>query len=400
MIRIGKSYIERRGSVSRLCADVTIGDRRNTLWFAVDKAQEQYLAVGRADPFVMAFLAAAMRGGHEIVCDDPMSARLHYQLESALIPALAFAVDRYQPVPITAPLTAEPYPSAGGVGAAFSSGVDSLYTIMTHGGDCEFPVTHIVVYNSSHYDQFGEKRERMFRAGCRQAIGFAREQGLEAVIVDTNFNVVLGTEPRLSVVTFRSVACTLALQGLFSQYLLSSTFDEGTVSLRCNKLDEHYDCEEHDRLTLASSGTESLTFYLSGGEVKRWQKMQKLADWEPSYRWLHPCWLIAADGRNCGHCSKCICDLVALYALGPDTIDKYAGVYDIPDFLRHLPQRIAYVMASIGSKQNRDFSIRASDTFRLLQDSGAYIPPAAYVYARQFRRAMDRGDWEKRESEP
>ncbi len=383
MIHIGKSYIQRVDGQSRLCADITIGNHRNTLWFSVDNSQEQYLCLGRADAFVMAFLAAAMRGDHELVCEDPMSERLHYQLNCDLIPALSSAIDRYHPIHITAPLTAEPYPNAGAVGTAFSGGVDSLYTIMTHGADCGYPISHIVVYNSSHFDQFGDKRQKMFLANCRQVVRFAGTYGLQAVIVDTNFYNVLGIESRSSVFTFRNVACTLALQGLLSCYLLSSAFSLSTFSLNCDRLDEQHTCARYDWLIVISSFTESLSFYLSGGEIKRWQKIQKLADWQPSWQWLHPCWFNAADKTNCGCCGKCICDLVTLYALGTDTLNRYSKVFNIPDFLHHLPERVAYVILNANS------NIRAKEAYHLLKNSGVFIPPAAYVYERQFRRAME-----------
>ena len=75
MLTIGKSYIVRVDGMSRLCADLTIGNRRTTLWFGVDSAHEDWLALGRADAFVMALLPTAMRDGHEIVCGDHIKYR-------------------------------------------------------------------------------------------------------------------------------------------------------------------------------------------------------------------------------------------------------------------------------------------------------------------------------------
>lgn len=40
MLHIGKSYIAQADGTSRLCADITIKDRRTTLWFGVDSDQE------------------------------------------------------------------------------------------------------------------------------------------------------------------------------------------------------------------------------------------------------------------------------------------------------------------------------------------------------------------------
>ena len=179
MLKIGKTYLERTGGSTRLCADLTVGDRQTTLWFGVDGAQEEYLALSRADPFVMALLPGAMRGGHEIVCEDPMSERLHAQLANGLIPTLSFAGELYHPIKITAPLTAEQVPNQGAVGTGFSGGADCLYTIMSHGGDSEFPLTHIAVFNNGHIWE-----KDTFQSLCRHARRFAEEQELGLTVVD------------------------------------------------------------------------------------------------------------------------------------------------------------------------------------------------------------------------
>ena len=150
MLRIGKTYLKRLDGSTRLCADISANGRGITLWFSVDSSQEEWLALGRADAFVMALLPGAMRGGHEIVCEDHMSERLHSQLVNGLIPTLAFAGELYHPIQITAPLTAEKLENHGAVGTGFSGGADCLYTIMSHGKDSEFPLTHIAVFNNGH----------------------------------------------------------------------------------------------------------------------------------------------------------------------------------------------------------------------------------------------------------
>lgn len=90
MLCIGKGYLTHADGKTYLCADVKIGQHKTSVWFSVESPQEEYLCLGRADPFVMALLPAATRGGHEIICEDVMSARLHYQLCSCLIPSLPF----------------------------------------------------------------------------------------------------------------------------------------------------------------------------------------------------------------------------------------------------------------------------------------------------------------------
>ena len=366
MLIIGKSYLERTGGSTRLCADLTVGARRTTLWFAVDSAREEWLALGRADPFVMALLPGAMRGGHEIVCEDPMSERLHHQLVNALIPALASAGELYHPIKITAPLTAEKLTNRSAVGTGFSGGADCLYTIMSHGGDSEFPLTHIAVFNNGHLDKNG------FQILCRHARRFAEEQGLVLAVVDSNIDDTLG-ERFVDVYSFRNYACALALGRLFSVYLLSSGHD--AVHFRLDLRNTAF----FDLLTARCVSTESLAFYQAGEEVTRVEKLTALSDWEPSWHWLHPCFQRSIGQVNCGRCKKCVRDMTTLYALG--RLERYRDVYDIEDYLQHLSQRLG-ILFSLSDRHLYDEAIQ------LLKERKIPIPWKAFVYERQFRLAM------------
>ena len=278
MLEIGKSYIVKTDGKSRLCADIGIDGHKQTLWFGVDSSQEDCLVTGRADPFVMAMLPTAMRGGHEVICEDAVSERLHYQLCEYLIPALSLAGDMYRKIHITAPLTAEPYPNRGGIGTSFSNDADSLYTVSRHGSGSECPLTHIAVFHTGAFKD-SECREEFFGI-CQAAAQFADEYGLETVFVDTNLYETL-TEGFAEAASFRGMACVLALQGLFSVYLWP-TADAGKFAM-----DVHA-CASFDLLTTDCAATESLTIYPDGAEAKDTEKLAALAAWEPSRRWLRP----------------------------------------------------------------------------------------------------------------
>lgn len=371
MIQIGKSRIVRVAGMSRLSADVTLNDHIATLWFAVPVQQEEYLCSGRADAFVMALLPAAMRGGYEIICSDPMSECLHHQLQDYLIPALTAVGKWYGSVHIAAPLTNTAYPNFGAVGTGFSGGVDSLYTVYRHRADSEYPLTHLAVFNSGVFE--GEDYRECFATACRAGAEFAQEQGLKVIFLDTNFNEVL-PERFLDVYSFRNLACALALQGLFSVYLLSSGHDIANF-----RFDLH-NTASYDPLTVSCASTEGLTFYLSGMEVKRWQKLDTLSEWEPSWKWLHPCIYGGAGGQNCGHCKKCARDATTLYALGK--LDRYAAVFDTGAYRRQIAARMGFVLANRGNHLY-------DETLALIAERRVSIPPTAYVYEEQFRRALD-----------
>lgn len=371
MLEIGQLYITRVGQQSRLCADITMNGKGTTLWFGVDVGQESYLCTERSDAFVMVLLPAAMRKGETICCQTPVSERLHYQLKQFLIPSLVSAGDLYHTAVIKAPLTAEPVSCSNAVGTGFSSGADSLYSIMTHGADSLYPLTHLAVFNVGAFE--GAAFREGFRNFCKKAQNFAEELNLQTVFVDSNVQEVL-PERFLDVYSFRNLAAALALQKLFSVYLLSSGHEVGKF---------HFDLHNSatfDFLTIHCANTESLTFYFSGGQVRRVDKLEALAQWPPAYRYLHPCFQASQSGKNCGHCKKCARDQTTLYALG--VLERFSQVYDVPAYYRAMPQRIGFVLAN---RENHLYG----EVAELLEKRQIVIPPAARVCEAQFRRALE-----------
>lgn len=369
MLKISKSYIVREDGVSCLCADLTIENRKTTMWFGVPRAHEDWLAIGRADPFLMAMLPGAMRGAHEILCEDPMSERLHYQLRTELIPALSFAGDLYHNIKIFSPLTPNGISNQGAVGTGYSGGVDSLYTIYCRNENSELPITHLAVFNTGSRRRKSSTLQKIFR----RAQEAAAELNLTAIYVDTNFKDIL-RDSRRSSYTYRNLACILAMQGLFKSYLLSSGPNASKMSLDLDF------CDHYDILTVNCASTESLALYLFGVERTRREKLTALSDWEPSRRWLNACTRNEGELINCSRCKKCIHDMTMLYALGK--LDQYRAIFDLEDYYKNLPARIGYVLA------NSDYSESCSQTAALLRERNASIPSSAYAYEKTFRDVL------------
>ena len=372
MITVGKIRTERTGGWVRLTADIGFGDRCAELWFGVPNDQEKYLTANRADPFVAVLLPFAMRSGEDISAEDPVSERLHFQLRNDFIPSLSGAGGYYKPVSVLAPLTSERAESGNAVVTGFSGGVDSMYTVFRHGKDCEYPLTHLAVFNSGVYE--GNNYREEFLSRCGQAAEFALGLGLGSVFVDSNIYEVL-PERYLDVATLRLAGFALAIQGLCSVFLISSGYPFERFSIDVH----HAVC--FDPLTVNCFSTEGLSFYLSGAETGRIQKIEALSDWEPSYEWVSPCINGAAGKMNCGHCKKCVRDLAVLYALG--RLDRYRKVFDTDDYMRHLPERLGFVMANVKDPISRE-------VVRLIEEKGVPVPPLAFRCRDLFRDAMER----------
>lgn len=371
MLHIGKIYIQRNERQSRLCADISMNGRGTTLWFGVAPEQEDYLCHERSDAFVMALLPTAMREKQDIFCETPMSGRLHYQLKHYLIPTLAAAGSLYHRISIHAALSNQGPENKGGVATGFSGGVDSLYTIMTHGVGSEYPLSHLTLFNVGVFE--GADLREKFQRSCANAQPFADKMGFELLGLDSNLPEAL-PERFLDVYSFRNLAGALALQKLLSVYLLSSGHDIANFSI------DLHNSATYDLLTVNCAQTEGLAVYLSGGQVQRSEKLAQLSQWEPSYSWLHPCIYGLVGEHNCGHCKKCSRDMTTLYAIG--ALDRYEKVFDVAAYRRALPQRIGFVLANRGNHLY-------DETIRLLEENRVDIPTAAYACERQFRIALE-----------
>ena len=368
-IRIGKTYIQQKDAQSRPCALIRIGGKESVLWFGVSKEQESALSIGRSDPFVVALLPAAMRQRADIICEDPMSARLHHQLFYDLMPALARSGDLFHAVGIHAPVTSVPYPSQNAVATGFSGGVDSLYSIYRHGPGSEFPLTYLTVYNSGAFE--GEKYRLGFERACRMCDRFAGQYGYSTVYVDSNVYELL-PENYIEVCTWRLIACTLAIQGLVSVYLLASGY---SISDFCFN---EYHSASYDPLSISCACTETVQFYEAGVQTRRGDKIRELSEWPVSYDWLHPCIFGKAGQKNCGKCRKCMRSLAVLYGLGK--LDEYRQVFDVDDYRKNLPLRLGFAL----SYEEDTFH---GEVAELLKESAAPIPPLAFKCAEMFRNA-------------
>ena len=241
---------------------------------------------------------------------------------------------------------------------------------MIHGSGSDYPLTHLTVFNNGFFD--GPAYRKNFHRACQKVQTFATEAGLQYICMDSNITEVL-PEHFLDVYSFRNLACAMALHELFSVYLLSSGHDFASFYF------DLHNSATYDMLTVSCAQTESLRIYLSGAQVKRWQKLEALSQWPTSYTWLHPCVFGFAGEKNCGRCKKCIRTQTSLYALGK--LDRYEAMFDIPAYKKALPQRIGFVLANRG---NHLFD----ETRMLLEQRNIPIPPAARIFEQQFLRAL------------
>lgn len=370
MIAIGKLYTETAADQVRLCAQVRMQGVAQEAWFSVEPEFAPYLTDDRADAFVIAFLPAAMRLGADISCSAPITKRLHYQLTTYLIPALAANMDSFHPICIHAPLTEEPLPCENAVGTGWTGGVDSMYTLMTHlnAPQPHRRLTHLLVANVGTLES--DRNTELLQYMAQKARdGIARDQKLAVVAVDSNIQLLLD-ENYLSVAVFRLPAAVLALQKLFGAFLHSGAYEFARFSFV--KENSAY----YELLPLACFETDCTVFYSTGSHVSRIQKLKELSAFPPARKYLHPC--IYAQQDNCGACGKCVRTMGALYAIG--TLDRFAQVFDLQDFEAHLDDRLASILAK---KESQHYG----EVLTVMKQRGMELSPTAQRKARILRAA-------------
>lgn len=340
-IRVGKPYLEEHSTTVRLCSDIYEDKKKiKTLWYEVKKQYAQYLCNEIVDAFVTAILPwclikAGKRKALQITSEGFISERLKLQLVRYLIPTLVKHISYYGNVEICIKSKNITFASAFAVGTGISGGVDSSYSIAsTMNADCSsFKLTHGVCGNIGIYNGFNSKAQKNLEKKCRK---IAEEAGIEFVVIKSNVCVDIYKKAHAPVVPFVFMSMILAMQKLFRVYYFSSAFT--VKEFEMNEADAAY----FDILTTQYLGTNSLTFYSSGMEASRLEKVHYISAFPFTYQNLSVCLNVKEDGTNCGKCAKCTRTMAELYVIGK--LELYRNVFDIEAFLRHPGYHWGYIL--------------------------------------------------------
>ena len=102
VLEIRQPYIKRTGNKSRLCSDISWGDRSRTLWFEVENEYDECLCTERIDGFLVALLPFAMLENLNIHSEGYVSERLLYHLKTILLPSLSANINEFHSIDIDA----------------------------------------------------------------------------------------------------------------------------------------------------------------------------------------------------------------------------------------------------------------------------------------------------------
>lgn len=328
MIFIGQPHIISGNKSSRIETTIKIDDKEDILWFQVDKEYEQFLCDDRIDAYVIAILNYAMRNGHDITSECPISETLHYNISNYLIGALCQYNPNFHHTTILAPIISAPIKSHGAVGTGISRGVDSLHALASQNTDTypKHRITHLLFNNvGSHGD--GNKGRKLFNERADISRKFAKEYNLQIIVTDSNLMDVI-QQNHFKSHTYSSIFPVYCLQKLFSIYYYASSgykYHEFTLADKENTGPGSYEF-----ISLPLFSTESLRIYSEGESKSRLDKIKTIAHYKPAHDYLEVC---LTSSHNCNTCEKCVRTLLALDALG--VLANFAKVFDTEYYIVH-----------------------------------------------------------------
>lgn len=395
MISIEQPRITTDEGKSRLAATICVDGESYELWFEVDAKYERFLCDERCDAFVLGLLHWAMKNGHDIVSEVPMTDRLYEQVVTQFLPAFyrmnRFAETVMRPqgvgyqVKINVPLASEVEHPEGGdaIGAGCSCGVDSMHIYALHPD-----VTHACVWNvhGITVSETAQKRRKGWNNLVAQAKRFANAAHCELIVGDTNFD--RGCMPDLMFdgsISYANLFFIFCLQKLWKYYYVASGYavDDYRLDAGLNADPAYY---EYYLFPYCSLGR--ISVQLDGVDKNRFEKVRDLVEYPLSRDFLNVCWTIQEDGRNCtSHCAKCMRTLIDLEAC--DAVEKYANVFDVKHYRENREEYLAEYWR--GLLQKNPYALEVRETFGKKSFTLRERMLAALIVARKVLKKILRG---------
>lgn len=365
--------IERKDDKSILSCEFTVKNEKKTLWFSYDTTYEEYLITESSDGFVVALLLLAMKLEEDIEIKGKMSARLIYQLNHYLIPALNLANNKWQKINISAEtLTDTIYTNDSLVGTGVSGGVDSFATIYDHKNESSYNnidfFTFFNVGSNGEYDS--KKAKEVFNERVQLLKPYVESINKDFITVDSNLSDILMMDFQQSH-TLRNIACVLNLQKLFNTYYYASAFRFDQYELTDKSM------AYYDTLVLSMLSTETTTFYSSVSQFTRPERIELLSNYEPTYKYLNVCVKPSKDGKNCSKCWKCKRTLLTLDVIGK--LNLYSSVFDLDKYYSYKEKYTGLVLAD----KNEDITFNA--VYNIMQKYNYSISTKAYIYTYLYK---------------
>lgn len=303
----------------RLAASLRRDEATSPLWFAT---ADPGAVATRADPFLPVLLFPAMRAGAPVRVEGAIGRALREALERIQHVRLVWDPES-SPVAIEATALVDEEPGGTGIGAFFSGGVDSFYTLRRR----RDVLTHLILVQGfdvplAHGAFFAQVREHV--------AAVARALDLGVVVVRTNLREFTGRYVSWD----DAHGAALAAVAHFLAPRFRRIYVPASYALPF--LVPHGSHPGLDPLW----STPAVEIAHDGAEATRFDKVQALADWEPARRHLRVCWQRTNGAYNCGRCRKCLWTMAFLRACGAlERATTFPPQLDLEALRRHPPEK-------------------------------------------------------------
>ncbi len=359
---INKPYILE----NKLISTIEYENKKYDLYFKVNNEYKDYLSDDTANAFLIALIPYIIKHNYNVIIKAKISKKIYYQLSTYLLPMLCEAFNK-KPVSIKCELTDEHFNSKG-VGASISCGVDSFYTLFKHQKllDNQRNITHLCFFNAGSNGEYGgEAARELYNERVANIKEFCKKYNYPLVLVDTNMNelIMMNHEKRH---TFTTLSCVYALEKLFNTYYFASglRFDGSHI--------DEADTAFYDILNMQCLSNENITFYCSGIEVSRLEKIKYISQFKETYDWLNVC--VGDKWQNDGKCSKCIRTITALESI--NKLREYKNVFDLDNYYKNRIKILSNIIKGCRKKIQREFCIEILNSYK---ENKIRIPILSYI---------------------
>lgn len=351
MIKIGHPRNVEDNDCSRVEADIFLGGQKvGILRLEVPIEFAEGLCYDRSDCFVVGLLGYALKHGHDITFDAPITDMLKDSIEHDFVDVVC----QHQPTIHHTRLfgqTITPIHKNAEVRAmGLSCGVDCLFTVKRRMldpslGDRYFFMTDAHMQSR---EQDEDAMARRFEPLRQNAEEFAKKMGIPLIVARTNWGpCLLDDLTIINNTTFCNCFAALAMQNLFSRYYLASGGPVVDFAARYLKNGMfNTDCSNYDLLSLGAFSTPSLRFIVDGLE-ERVKKIESLLEWPDCWDNLDVCekHYDGHVGNGTFDCHKCMHTVNEILSVGGiEALERFKKTFDVEYVKQHRDEFLAYLV--------------------------------------------------------
>ena len=278
----------------------------DTLWYEFTGCDKTFFS-GGADGFATALLLLAMARGEDLRVRGVLSSRLLQGLAEYQRVFHAWFPERFNPVAIECEglRAASPGDAPPGMGAAFSGGVDSSYTLLSHlPSDAEGAPGEIDYALFIHGMDIPLHDEHTFTVASQRYQTQLGALGVRLLTARTNVRQFVDVLPWELTHGSALGSVALMLDGLLGRFYIPASFSYTELA----------PWGSHP-LTDPLMSTDTLDV-MHDGCAARVDKVIRVANWAPARSWLRVCWERPDALQNCCRCYNCVLTMVSLDIAG------------------------------------------------------------------------------------